>query len=224
MPVRNLIFVFLLFTAPLCMAQPAEKINYVPLGDSYTIGTGTDAEHAFPAVLTAHLNEKGLAVKLLANPAVNGFTTQDVLDVEMPVFLKQRVDFTTLLIGVNDWVSGMPERMFARNLALILDQVQQHLTHKNNIVLITIPDFSVTPQGAYFNRNGTATAGIQAYNAIIKREAALRKLAVADIFEISKSMGSDASLVAQDGLHPSAKGYKVWEEVIVPVAAKVLGK
>jgi lysophospholipase L1-like esterase len=35
-------------------------------------------------------------------------------------------------------------------------------------------------------------------------------------------MGGDASLVATDGLHPSAKAYADWEKVIFPVALELL--
>ena len=40
--------------------------------------------------------------------------------------------------------------------------------------------------------------------------------------EGSGSMGKDASLVAADGLHPSAKEYALWEGRIFPVAMDIL--
>ena len=46
-------------------------------------------------------------------------------------------------------------------------------------------------------------------------------MSVADINPVSKGM-TDASFVVSDGLHPSAKEYILWEEVIYPVAEKVL--
>lgn len=41
------------------MQQP-KTISYLPLGDSYTIGTGASEEDAWPGLLTRHLNEKEL--------------------------------------------------------------------------------------------------------------------------------------------------------------------
>jgi len=35
-------------------------------------------------------------------------------------------------------------------------------------------------------------------------------------------MGKDNSLVAADGLHPSAKEYAIWETLIYPVALNLL--
>jgi len=45
-----------------------------------------------------------------------------------------------------------------------------------------------------------------------------------DVFSISKQMGDDPSLVAADGLHPSAKEYAAWEKVIFPAALDLLAK
>jgi acyl-CoA thioesterase I len=49
-------------------------------------------------------------------------------------------------------------------------------------------------------------------------------LRVVDVFALSQQMGKDRSLVAADGLHPSAKEYAEWEKVIFPVALEVLRK
>jgi len=35
-------------------------------------------------------------------------------------------------------------------------------------------------------------------------------------------MGEDKSLVAKDGLHPSAKAYAEWEKIIFPAALELL--
>ena len=57
---------------------------------------------------------------------------------------------------------------------------------------------------------------------MIKTEAAKRNLPIVDIFELSKNMGVDESLVAADGLHPSAKEYAAWEKIIFPVFFKMI--
>ena len=45
---------------------------------------------------------------------------------------------------------------------------------------------------------------------------------VVDIFELSKKVKNDPSLVAEDGLHPSAKEYAEWEKLILPAALDLL--
>ncbi|MBK7666823.1 MAG: SGNH/GDSL hydrolase family protein [Sphingobacteriaceae bacterium] len=199
-------------------------IKYVALGDSYTIGTGANENEAWPVLLTKHLNDGGIKTELVANPSKNGFSTQNLIDMELPVFDKSGATFVTLLIGVNDWVREVNATTYTKNLIFILDHVQKKLPNKNNILLITIPDFGVTPQGAYFSNDRDVSKGITEFNNIIKAEAKKRGLPVVDIFEISKQMKDNTELTAKDGLHPSAKEYALWETLIFPEAKKVLGK
>jgi len=215
--VRVLIFFFLVIYVTLCMSQ--QPLRYVALGDSYTIGTGAKEEEAWPVILTRHLNEKGMAVQLVANPARNGYSTQNLIDEELPVLDTCRADFVTLLIGVNDWVRGEDKETFQKNLSLIIDHIQKK---KVKLILVTIPDFGVTPQGEAYSKGRNISKGISEFNAIIKSEAKKRKLPCVDIFQLSKKMKNDASLVAEDGLHPSAKEYAEWEKLIFLTAHKLL--
>jgi lysophospholipase L1-like esterase len=199
-------------------------VKYIALGDSYTIGTGANENEAWPILLTNHLNDAGIKTELVANPARNGFSTQNLIDMELPVFDKSGATFVTLLIGVNDWVREVNASTYTKNLIFILDHIQKALPNKNNILLVTIPDFGVTPQGAYYANDRDASKGIAEFNTIIKTEAKKRGLLVADVFEISKQMKDNSELTAKDGLHPSAKEYAIWETVIFPEAKNVLGK
>jgi lysophospholipase L1-like esterase len=56
----------------------------------------------------------------------------------------------------------------------------------------------------------------------VTEEAKSRGLRVVDVFPLSKKMGNDRSLVAADGLHPSAKAYAEWEKIIFPAALELL--
>ncbi|HXB42002.1 MAG TPA: SGNH/GDSL hydrolase family protein [Bacteroidia bacterium] len=205
-----------------CMSQDKKTIRYVALGDSYTIGTGAEENEAWPVLLTKHLNDKGLVTKLIANPARNGFSTQNLIDLELPVFDSSKADFVTLLIGVNDWVRGVDTVEFSKNLNFILNHLQEKLVLKKNILLVTIPDFGVTPQGSRYSGGRDISAGITEYNDIIKAEAKKRGLICMDIFPLSQKMKNNPSLVADDGLHPSAKEYAEWEKLIFTEVYKVL--
>ncbi len=199
-----------------------DQINYLPLGDSYTIGTGATEKEAWPVLLTKHLNDAKLKTVLLDNPARNGFSTQNLIDAELPLLKKLNPNFVTLLIGVNDWVRQVPTATFKKNLIYILDEVQKQIPNKKKVLLITIPDFGVTPQGMNFGGGRDISVGLTEFNDIIKEEGKKRNLLVVDIFGISKNMKDDKTLVANDGLHPSAKEYAIWEELILPEAVKVL--
>lgn len=201
---------------------PLKQVNYLPLGDSYTICTGTSAQEAWPTLLTKHLNDVGVKTTLLDNPARNGFSTQNLINKELPLLKKLKPNFVTLLVGVNDWVREVPTAIFEKNLKYIIDEVQLQLPDKTKLLLITIPDFGVTPQGKSYGSGRNISKGILEFNRIIIAEGKKRNLQVVDIFELSKKMKDDATLVANDGLHPSAKEYSEWEKLILPASIKLI--
>jgi lysophospholipase L1-like esterase len=199
-----------------------KALRYIPLGDSYTICEGASLDESWPLLLSMHLREKGVPVLLVANPARTGWTTQNLIDRELPLFDASEPDFTTLLIGVNDWVQGVSEAVFTKNLRIILDRIQSKLKSKNKILLITIPDFSVVPAAAYFHFSSDISSGIAAFNAIIVAEAKSRNLPIVDIFPLTQQMKNNPTLTAKDGLHPSATEYALWEKLILPASIKML--
>lgn len=199
-----------------------EKTRYVALGDSYTICEGASLEESWPVMLTKSLNHAGVPMELIANPSRTGWTTQDLIDKELPVFDKAKPDFATLLIGVNDWVQGVSREQFHHNLNFIVDHILSKLENKGRLVLITIPDFSVTPEGPKYSRGRNISEGIMEFNRIISGEAKQRGLKCADVYPASLQMKTDPSLISGDGLHPSAKEYAKWERLIYPVVLGVL--
>lgn len=199
-------------------------ISYLPLGDSYTIGTGSTHGNSWPEVLTRHLNDSGFTITLGDNPARNGFTTTDLIRYELPVFFRLKPDFVTLCIGTNDWNSGMDSATFRRQLAYILDTVQSTLVNKNNIVVLTVPDFGITETGPLYAQGRDISSGLRSFNTIIVNEAIKRGLKTVDIYTVSLAVKNDPTLISGDGLHPSDKGYAQWEKSIFPVVQSVLQK
>jgi len=215
------LFLFLNFA----MAQPeVQRIRYAVVGDSYSCGEGASLKESWPALLTQHLNAQGLHVDLVSNPSVTGWTTKDAIDRELPKFVNSNPTFATLLIGVNDWVQGIDETTFRNRFSYLLDQMLAVLPNKKHLLVVTIPDFGVTPTGPKYSRGRNIHEGIMQFNQIVTEEARKRGLSVVDIFLLSKKMGQDKSLVAKDGLHPSAKEYAMWEKIISPAALELLKK
>jgi acyl-CoA thioesterase I len=213
----------LLLLSTIAMAQPnLEKIRYAVIGDSYSCGEGATQRESWPSLLTEHLKREGLDVDLVSNPSVTGWTTKDAIDKELPKFVNSNPTFATLLIGVNDWVQGIDETTFRNRLSYLLDSMLAVLTNKKHLLVVTIPDFGVTPTGPKYARGRNIHDGLTQFNKIVNEEAHKRGLEVVDIFPLSKKMGHDKSLVAKDGLHPSAKAYAEWETIIFPAALELL--
>ena len=213
-------FLFFIFASAFMTDKRTTMIRYVALGDSYTICEGASWEESWPVILTEKLSNAGVPIQLVANPSRTGWTTQDLIDKELTIFDSSSPTFATLLIGVNDWVQGVDTETFHKNLNFIIDHIQKKVGNK--LVLITIPDFSVTPEGPKYSKGRDITKGLQEFNRIIKDEAVKRKIKCVDIFPLSLEMKGKPELVAADGLHPSAKEYALWEKIIYPAVHQTL--
>jgi acyl-CoA thioesterase I len=198
------------------------RIRYAVIGDSYSIGEGAPEHESWPALLARRLTASGVNMEIVSNPSRTGWTTQQAIDAELPVWRAARPEFASVQIGVNDWVQGVDARTFQRRLDVLLDAMQKVLPDTNRLFLVTIPDFSVTPTGAMFSGGRDIAAGLAEFNGIIKAAGITRGLQVVDVFVLSQKMKDDPSLIARDGLHPSAKEYAQWEAMIFPVAEKLV--
>ncbi len=200
----------------------AGPLRYVALGDSYTIGTSVDdPAERWPNQLVAALGDDPPALRLVANLGVNGFTSADVIRVELPRLDALRPEFASLLIGVNDVVQGVPESTYAANVSRIVGELLARLP-ANRIVIVSTPDYTVTPSGADYGDPARQAAGIRRNNAILGGEATARGIAWVEIHDLSLRAAADRSLVADDGLHPSGAQYALWVERIRPVVAGLL--
>ena len=193
-------------------------LRYVALGDSYTIGTSVSAAESWPSQLAARLPD----LQLVANLGVNGYTSADLIDEELPALAGLRPGFVTLLIGVNDVVQGVSEQSYRVNAERILDAVLA-LVPANRLLCVATPDYTVTPQGAAFGSPEQQRAGIERVNAVLRDACGGRGARfVPDIFEISQRAAADRSLVAGDGLHPSGSQYALWVDAIQPIVEELL--
>jgi lysophospholipase L1-like esterase len=194
-------------------------LRYVALGDSYTIGTSVAEPDRWPNQLVAVVP----GLELVANLGVNGFTTGDLIDVELPQLPGLRPQMVSVLIGVNDVVQGMSASTYRDNVLHILGRLRE-LVPANRILVVTTPDYTVTPAGADYGDPRTQSAGIRERNQLITQLAAAQGIAVVDIYDISLRAAEDRSLVAGDGLHPSGRQYALWVDRIAPAIEGMLGE
>ena len=194
-------------------------MRYVALGDSYTIGTSVGEAERWPNQLTVRLPQ----LELVANLGVNGFTSRDVIEVELPRLAALQPELVSLLVGVNDVVQRVPTESYRANVIDILDDLIARVG-ADRVLVVTTPDYTVTPAGADYGDPAKQSAGIQHNNAIITELASARGIKVVEIFDISREAAADRSLVADDGLHPSGIQYGRWVDRIAPALAALLPK
>lgn len=206
--------------SPVTPGGTAATLRYVALGDSYTIGTSVREQERFPNQLVARLPQ----LELVANLGVNGFTSSDLIAVELPKLPALRPDVVTVLIGVNDVVQGGSSSTYKDNLVIEILPALVDLVGADRIVVVTIPDYTVTPQGGAFGERDRQSAAIRDFNFVMTQLATARGITVVDIYDISLEAASDRALVASDGLHPSGAQYARWVERIAGAMEAILAR
>ena len=199
------------------------RLDYLALGDSYTIGESVAEEECFPAQLfRSELDlkiEKG-KYKIIAR---TGWTSRNLLDaMEKEDLKKGDYNFITLLIGVNNQYQGKPFSQFESEFNELLDKAINLLEGRSDrLVVVSIPDYSVSPFAASGNTTKIAEE-IKHYNTFKKVTAESKGARFVYITDLTQNAKEDLSLLAFDQLHPSSKSYAQWVIRILPVLNDII--
>ena len=195
-------------------------MRYLALGDSFTIGTGTTPDRSFPAVLVNRWWDAGVECDL-RNPAVNGFTTDDLIREELPLVEAYAPDLVTVLVGANDIVAARrdegtvdarAEGRYRRQMRRIHERVRAGAPNARRIGLPQ-PDWSLTAAGASFGEPAAIARAIERFNGIAREEAEIARASYVDIFPLMREQ-MRLRMTAADGLHPSAEAYAEWADAL----------
>jgi acyl-CoA thioesterase I len=190
-------------------------VIYLALGDSYTIGTGaTHESRNFPSVLAGFVEEATGRTVRLVNPAVNGFTTIDLLAKEIGFIDDLKPDLVSVLIGVNDLVRGRTVAEYRESLAEIYDAVGTLHLPGARVAAISIPDWSVVPAARDYGDPRRLLEQTAAFNAAAREEASRRGFTWIDIMEVSRRGLRSPGWVSADDLHPGDPQYAAWAREI----------
>jgi lysophospholipase L1-like esterase len=190
-------------------------LRYLALGDSYTIGTGASSKaRNYPSILAARLT-KAVGGKVgLTNPAVNGFTTLDLIANELGYVDRLKPLLVSILIGVNDIVQGRTAEQYRASLVHIYDKVAALGLPPGRVVAISIPNWSEVPAASTFGEKAALRRLTDAFNSIAQREAVTRGFKWIDITTVSTSAMGSPGWISPDQLHPGDAQYAAWAEVI----------
>ena len=197
-------------------------LRFLALGDSYTIGEGVEPAERWPSRVAERLRAAGTPVADPEIVAVTGWTTDELLagiDAAAPA---GPFDVVTLLIGVNDQYRGRGVSAYVPAFDMLLGRAVD-LTggRPDRVVVISIPDWGVTPFAAGRDRRAVA-AEIDAFNAVAHRGTRRRGAAWVDVTATSRGVGDAAEGYAADGLHPSGRAYAEWADLVLPAVQAAL--
>ncbi len=203
------------------------SMRYLALGDSYTIGEGVDPAGRWPVQLAAALRDDGIDIDQPQIIAATGWTTDELsaaIDAAEP--LGDDYSLVTLLIGVNNQYRGRDIDQYRHEFAVLLERAIGCTGRRaGRVAVLAIPDWGVTPFAAQSGRDTAAIAReLDAYNAAAAQISARRGVAFIDIAPVSRRRGSQAQMLADDGLHPSAALYAEWVRLARPVARRLLAQ
>ncbi|MEJ7692454.1 GDSL-type esterase/lipase family protein [Daejeonella sp.] len=196
--------------------------TFLALGDSYTSGEGVLQSESFPFLLNAKLKAAGIQIETPHVIAETGWTTINLLAALKEEPLKDKYDFVTVLIGVNNQYVKRSLTEYRSHFIEILDTAISHSRGGGaTVYVISIPDWSVSPFGKLKDTK-LESASIDTYNNVNREESKVASVNYIDITSASRIAETDVSYTSIDGLHPSQKMYNDWVEKLYPLVRKEL--
>ena len=208
---------------PTTEAAAPKNYKYLALGDSYTIGQSVCETCRFPIQLKdsigKYLNTSDtFQVKIIAQ---TGWTTTNLKSAIVTENPSNDYDLVTLLIGVNNQYQNKPFSLYEQEFPELINQAIGFAKgNKNNIIVVSIPDYAYTPYG---NGSMTISNGIDLYNTFAENYCVTNNISFVNITDITRLGLTQTNLVASDGLHPSTIAYSKFVQRILPKAKIKLG-
>jgi lysophospholipase L1-like esterase len=203
-------------------ATTMEK-TYLALGDSYTIGESVSEADRYPVQTVALLNKEGLHFHSPEIIATTGWTTADLQNaIDNYHFSQKKYDIVTLLIGVNNQYQGKSQTEYEEQFTKLLQQaIQLAGADASHVIVLSIPDYSVTPFAKNSNVRTIATQ-IDAFNKSNKLIAENYRVHYLNVTTESRKASGDPSLIASDGLHFSGKEYAIWSDMLAGAIKEIM--
>jgi len=214
-----------------CVPRPAIPTNketsmpirLLALGDSYTIGEGVREQERWPNQLAAQLSGQGYSVEVTM-VAQTGWTTQDLAEGIRVADLQGAYALVTLLIGVNNQYRGLDIGQYREEFHALLEKAVQFADgNSGRVIVLSIPDWSATPHAMGMDA-AKISAEIDVFNAVNLAESDKMGVGYIDVTTTSRRASADPSLLAEDGLHPSALMYAAWVDRMFPAVMLSLGE
>ena len=187
--------------------------GHLALGDSYTAGEGVALTDRWTNRLLDRLKGTSFPIDTVTTIAKTGWTTDELREAIIESQLGGTCFLLTLLIGVNDQYRGRSVDEYRASLRQLITPLPRHVHTGGRFVVLSIPDWSVTPFAEGRDRARIARE-IDAFNAVNRDEARRVGADYVDITPASRRAATDPTLLAGDGLHPSRAMYEEWAELV----------
>jgi lysophospholipase L1-like esterase len=202
------------------------SINYLALGDSYTIGQSVCETCRYPEQLKTNLKaiypKTDFSLKVIA---VTGWTTTNLISAIKTQNPDSNYDLVTLLIGVNNQYQHMDFAVYQKEFPELLNKAIMLAKGDNkNVIVLSIPDYAYTSYAKNFDQmtKTKISTEIDQYNAFAESFCMTKNVKFISITDITRQGLTNTNLVASDGLHPSETAYALFVERMLPNVKMVL--
>jgi lysophospholipase L1-like esterase len=196
-------------------------LTYVVMGDSTSIGEGTDYSHSYALASAEHL-ARNYQVKFI-NIGISGATVKSVLDVQLAQAVKYKPDAVLLAVGANDATHFTGGKSIQMSLRQIINGLKQ-ANCKVQIVVTGSPAMDSVRRFPWPLKQlmGLRTRQVNnAFAPIIKQDN-LTQASIA--LKTRAAFLADPTLLAADKFHPNARGYALWTPVVNQALDEALAK
>lgn len=200
------VWILSLFHIGLAVAQPSadDRPRIVAFGDSLTAGLGVATDETYPAELQRRLDALGLHYRVV-NAGVSGETTAGGLR-RVPWILRSTPAVVILELGANDGLRGLSVDETKANLERIIQQLQQ------SGVQVVLTGMKLPPNYGKDYLSG--------FERIYPDLATRYRLPLVPFF--LEGVAASRALNQADGIHPTAKGYRMIVESMLKTLQPVL--
>ena len=172
-----------------------KKLNYLALGDSYTVGEGVKYENSFPVQLVNDLKFDGIKIDSINIIAKTGWTTSKLID-SLSTYNNKKYDLVTLLIGVNNQYRDLNISDYIVEFENLLLRSISY-SKNSNVFVLSIPDYGVTPFAVDMDREKISKE-IDEYNRINKEISKKYNIEYFNVTDISRLAEFDSTLLTND--------------------------
>lgn len=197
-----------------------EPIQYLALGDSYTIGQGVEESERWPNQLVEELRSNDKQVDRVEIIAQSGWRTNNLIDA-IASNNPQGFNLVSLLIGVNNQFSNLDFDIFIAEFNELLQTSINIAGSSERVFVVSIPDYGVTPFGSSWGNPSQIASELDMYNAYMHQRCEELGIPFINITDISRSLGSSQGALS-DGLHPSGMQYALWVDEMLPVVLELV--
>jgi lysophospholipase L1-like esterase len=211
-------------TDDVVISDSTDRLSFLSLGDSYTIGESVPANERWSVQLASLLQKEGVEVASPDIIARTGWTTAELAEGIRAAKNEKRYDLVSLLIGVNNQYRGQSREQFRTEFRELLNtSVTYARGRKDRVFVLSIPDWGVSPFGASRDRAQIARE-IDAFNTIAEEESQKAGILYINITPLSRAGLGQPEMFASDGLHFSGKMYAQWAQKALPEVKSLLSK